>query len=296
MNALTDIRDRIARAQEAQAEMARAKAARRGLSVLHPTDFGPSSTLALAHAVALSLKAGGRLTLLHIRGEDDPAPTRNGLAPLTDLLVKWGRLAAHERFADLKPRFGVDARFVDVPARSISEGLSEHIEAEPIDLAVLATTARSGLSYWFAGSVSRRVLRQAEAMILFVREGQRGLVDPSTGVLSLKRVLIALDGHTPAAPALTHAAKLLDALGSPLEKRLLHVGAAAPADAPPDIPITLAQGSVVEAILQTAQIFKADLIVMPTPGRRGLLSRFRNSVSAAILDDGRWPVLSVPAL
>ncbi len=56
------------------------------------------------------------------------------------------------------------------------------------------------------------------------------------------------------------------------------------------------QGPVVEAILQTAHIFKADLIVMPTPGRRGLLSRFRNSVSAAILEDGRWPVLSVPAL
>jgi nucleotide-binding universal stress UspA family protein len=296
MNAVTDIHDRIARAQEARADIARAKTAPRGLSVLHPTDFRPSNGLALAYAVALSFKASGRLTLLHIRGEDDPAPTRNGLAPITDLLVKWGRLNANERFADLKPRFGVDARFIDVPARSISEGLNEHIEAQPVDLAVLATTARSGLSYWFAGSVSRRVLRQAEAMILFVREGQRGFVDPKTGVLALKKVLIALDGHTPVAPALAHAAKLLDALGLPLEKRLMHVGAAAPADAPPDIPIMLAQGPVVDAILQTAQIFKADLIVMPTPGRRGLLSRFRNSVSAAILEDGRWPVLSVPAV
>ena len=34
---------------------------------------------------------------------------------------------------------------------------------------------------------------------------------------------------------------------------------------------------------------------MPTAGKRGLLAAFRNSVSARILDDARWPVLSVPA-
>ena len=281
MNALTDIG---------------AKTATRGLNLLHPTDFGRTNKLALAHAVALSLRVGGRLTLLHIRGADEAGPTRNGLSPITDLLVKWGRLGEHEKFVDLKPRFGVDARFIDVPARSIFEGLHEHIEAHPIDLAVLSTTAHSGLSYWFAGSVSRRVLRQAEAMILFVREGQRGLIDPATGAFTLRRVLIPLDGHTPVAPVLERAGDLLESLGSPLETRLLHVGDAAPPDAPRNLPITLAKGPVVDAILQTAQAFRADLIVMPTPGRRGLLSRFRNSVSAAILEDGRWPVLSVPAV
>ena len=174
----------------------------RGLSLLHPTDFGPTNALALAHAVALSFRIGGRLALLHIRGEDEAGPTRNGLAPVTDLLVRWGRLGAHERFADLKAKFGVDARCLDVPARSVSEGLEEHFESQPVDLAVLSTTPHSGLSYWFAGSVSRRALRQADAMILFIREGQRGLIDPGTGDLRLKRVLIPLDGRTPIAPAM----------------------------------------------------------------------------------------------
>ena len=271
-------------------------AATQGLAVLHPTDFKPYNQLALAHAVAISTRIGGRLTLLHIRGEDEPAPTRNGLSPITNLLMRWGRLGPQEQFADLKPKFGVDARFIDVPARSITQGLHEHLEAQPNDLTVLATTAHAGLSYWFAGSISRRALRQAEAMILFLREGQRGFIDPKTGEVTLKRVLIPLDGRTPVAPAQARAAKFLDALGLPLEKQGLHVGAVAPPDAPPGLPVKLAQGPVVEAILNAAQAFKADLIVMPTPGRRGLLSRFRNSVSAAILDDGRWPVLSVPAL
>ena len=240
--------------------------------------------------------SAGRLTLLHIRGEDDALPTRNGLAPVTDLLVKWGRLSPEEKFADLNARFGVDARSIDLPARSVWAGLHEHFEAQPVDLAVLATTAHGGISYWFAGSVSRQALRQAEAMILFIREDQRGLIDPATGALSIKRVLVPHDGRIPIAAALARAARLLDKLGLALEMRLLHVGAAAPPDAPPGLPLILAEGPVVETILHTARSFDADLIVMPTPGRRGLLSRFRDSVSAAILDDGRWPVLSVPAL
>ena len=64
---------------------------------------------------------------------------------------------------------------------------------------------------------------------------------------------------------------------------------------PKDIPLTLAQGPVAEAILKAAQDFRADLIIMPTAGKRGLLAAFRNSVSARVLDDPRWPVLSVPA-
>ena len=273
-----------------------AHAATRGLSLLHPTDFSATSTLALAHSVALSLRLGGRLTLLHIRREEDAGPTRNGLAPIADLLARWGRLGVHEKFADLKSKCGIDARCLDVPARSISVGLHEHFEAQPVDLAVLATTPHSGLNYWFAGSISRRALREAEAMILFIREGQRGLIDPKTGAITARRVLIPLDGRMPIAPALARAARLLDALALPLEKRFLHIGDAAPPDTPKDIPLTLAHGPVVETILHCAQTWRADLIVMPTPGRRGLLTRFRNSVSAAILDDGRWPVLSVPAL
>ena len=60
--------------------------------------------------------------------------------------------------------------------------------------------------------------------------------------------------------------------------------------------MTLAQGPVVETILKTAESYRADLIVMPTAGERGLLAAFRNSVSAKILEDARWPVLSVPAI
>jgi len=266
-----------------------------GPAMLHPTDFSPSGGSALVHAVALAMKTHARLSLLHIRAADDAGPTRNGLAPVADLLVRWGRLGPDERFVDLQPRLGFSATCLDVPARSVSEGVIEHFANHPVELAVLATHAHSGLGYWFAGSVSRSALRQADAMILFLREGQRGFVDSRTGAIRLARALIPIDGRISAAGAIDRARALIGALGAPVELRLLHVGGAAPADCPRDIPLTLAQGPVAEAILQAAQRFRADLIVMPTAGKRGLLAAFRNSVSARVLDDARWPVLSVPA-
>jgi nucleotide-binding universal stress UspA family protein len=266
-----------------------------GPEILHPTDFGASSQLALIHAVALALKTHGKLSLLHVRGVDEAGPTRNGLGPVTDLLVRWGKLAPEERFADLRQKLGFAAVCLNVPARSVTEGVLGHFEDHPIELAVLTTNARSGLSYWFAGSVSRRALRQADSMILFLREGQRGLVDPRTGDIRLSKALIPIDGRLPAEFAVTRARALIDGLGVNVEKRLLYIGDAPPAGVPVDLPLTLAQGPIAEAILRSAASFGADLIVMPTAGKRGLLAAFRNSVSAQILEDARWPVLSVPA-
>jgi nucleotide-binding universal stress UspA family protein len=276
------------------AEIRAARPLLAGPAILHPTDFGPMSQLALAHAVALALRTHGKLSLLHVRGVDEAGPTRNGLAPVADLLVRWGRLLPQDRFADLRQKLGFAAVCLDVPARSVTAGVLAHFEDHPVELAVLTTNARSGLSYWFAGSVSRRALRQADSMILFLREGQRGFVDPRTGEIRLAKALIPIDGRSPPEVAVTRASALIDRLGVNVEKRLLYVGDARPVGAPAHLPLTLAQGPVAEAILRTAASFGADLIVMPTAGKRGLLAAFRNSVSAQILEDARWPVLSVP--
>ena len=263
---------------------------------VHPTDFGPDSALALAHAVALAEQAHARLTLLHIRGEDDAGPTRNGLAPVEQLLLRWRRIGPEERYADWRRKLGFEAACLDVPARSVAEGVLGHFEDHPVELAVLTAHSRSGLGYWFAGSVSRRALRRADTMILFLREGVRGFVDPASGEIRLRRALIAIDGRNADEIAVARARRLIDGLGGGVEKRLVHVGAVAPPGLPLDIPLTLATGPVAQAILGAAQSFRADLIVMPTAGRRGVLSQFRGSVSAEVLEEAACPVLSVPAL
>ena len=143
-----------------------------GPTILHPTEFGADGASALAHAVALSLKTHGRLNLLHVRGLEEAGPTRNGLGPVSDALVRWGLLHEEERFADLAERLGFSASCIDVPARSVSAGVLDHLADHHFDLAVLTTHSRHGLAYWFAGSTSRRALRRAHAMTLFLREGK----------------------------------------------------------------------------------------------------------------------------
>jgi nucleotide-binding universal stress UspA family protein len=266
-----------------------------GPSILHPTDFGPTAALALSHAVALALRTHGRLTLLHIRGVGEAGPTRNGLAPVSDLLVRWGLLEEEERFADTQTRLGFSAACADVPARSVSSGVIEHLEDHYFDLAVLTTHARSGLAYWFAMSTSRRALRRAHAMTLFLREGQRGFVDLDTGEVKLKRALMPVDGRIPVADAVNRAKRLFERLGVTVEMRLLHVGMTAPAGCPRDVPLILAHGAVAAAIFKTAEEFRADVVIMPTVGKRGMLGPMRSSVSARVLEDARWPVLSMPA-
>jgi nucleotide-binding universal stress UspA family protein len=76
---------------------------------------------------------------------------------------------------------------------------------------------------------------------------------------------------------------------------LLHVGE--------DLPIfdgllphiELRQGPVIETILSYAGEIGADMIAMPTQGRRGLLDALRGSTTERILRDAPCPVYAVPA-
>ena len=104
-----------------------------------------------------------------------------------------------------------------------------------------------------------------------------------------------VDGLIPVADAVNQLKRLIERLGVKVEIRLLHVGSEPPEGCPKDVPLKLAQGAVAPTILQAAQDFHADLIVMPTRGKRGLLGAMRASASAQILEDARWPVLSMPA-
>lgn len=263
--------------------------------IFHPTDFSHGSAPALAHAVALAYTTGAHLTMLHILNAHDNGVARNGLIPVADLLLRWRLLKPSERYAELQPLLGFSLDCINIPSRSAAEGVAEHFADHPADLAVLMSREHAGLSYWFSGSVSRRLLRRADMMILFLREGARGFVDTQTGQVRLSRVLIPVNGSIPVAGALTRAMGMIDRLGA-VEKRLLHIGDRPPSDCPKDIPMTFAQGPVVETILQVAQSYRSDLIIIPTAGKRGMLGVFRGSITSQILDDPRFPVLSVPAI
>jgi nucleotide-binding universal stress UspA family protein len=138
--------------------------------ILVPTDFNPASDDALACAKELALAFNGRLTLLHV--VTDPRATGTwapdvyvpAVPEMRDRFLRVARerleaaLTAEERaqFA-----VAIEAR-IGVPAEVIRELASE----QKVDLIVMGTHGRRGLSHMFLGSVAERMVRHAPCPVL----------------------------------------------------------------------------------------------------------------------------------
>jgi len=60
---------------------------------------------------------------------------------------------------------------MDVLVGNVSDSLVDYVDANEIDLVLIATHGRSGLSRWVRGSIADRVLRSSRAPVLMVRAG-----------------------------------------------------------------------------------------------------------------------------
>lgn len=233
---------------------------------------------------------GQRLSLLNVATAENGA-RHDGVRRVSKLLAQW----------NLAPGGDFDVVSVGVPANDRRASILDFLENHHCDLAVFATRPHRGLERWFERSVAVRALRRAKTMMLMVREGGRGFVDPKTGGVTLSRVLVPVSaGHDPTL-ALSRLETWLEEIQAAPEIRLLHVGSKTPtwttgAEGSSVYAMVTREGGVTEAILEEARAWKADLIALPTGRRNGLFAALRGSVSSAILDDGRWPVLSVPAV
>jgi len=59
----------------------------------------------------------------------------------------------------------------DVLIGKVADSLVDYVDANKIDLVLIATHGRSGVSRWVRGSIADRVLRSSRAPVLMVRAG-----------------------------------------------------------------------------------------------------------------------------
>jgi nucleotide-binding universal stress UspA family protein len=138
--------------------------------ILVPTDFNPASDAALAYAKELALKYEARLTLLHV--VTDPVATGawapDVYVPASAEMGERVLRATRERLkAALTPeeraRFAVRIEvWIGVPAQIIEDIARE----QKVDLIVMGTHGRRGLSHMVLGSVAERVVRHAPCPVL----------------------------------------------------------------------------------------------------------------------------------
>jgi universal stress protein A len=139
--------------------------------ILAPTDFSEYSKKAISDALELAQTFGAKLSLLHVV-ELPPYPIEGFVPPTmgADLLGDLERQASAE-LAQVLP----DAQEAKVEVTravaigSPSQKIVETAEAEHVDLIVMATHGRTGLSHLLIGSVAERVVRTAPCPVLTIR-------------------------------------------------------------------------------------------------------------------------------
>ena len=267
-------------------------------SVLHPTDLSPDSEIAFQHALAIALLRQTSLTLLHVEGS-----SRAGELPsVREMLERWGLLEEGSSRSAVYENFNVRIKKKVVKGRPLPVIL-DYLDKGYVDLVVVATRGSNGVAGWLKSSVSEPLAHRTDTSTLFVPADSPGMVDPENGQLTARKILVPVAEVPNGQNAVTLAARTAIAAhevhSDPVELQLMHVG-----DQMPELQLpehegiswsqTLQSGDVIDRIIETAREVAADLVVMASDGRYGILDAFRGSHSEQILRLVPCPLLVVP--
>jgi nucleotide-binding universal stress UspA family protein len=146
-------------------------------TILVPSDFSECSEAALRYGLELARRFDARLHLLHVVQDPltQPWAAEGFSAPLFDMVEKWqkdaqARLVASIPLADIG-RVTVTST-VAWPYAEILRYANQH----GVDLIVMGTHGRSGVSHVLLGSIAEKVVRHAPCPVLTIRHPQREFV------------------------------------------------------------------------------------------------------------------------
>lgn len=143
--------------------------------VLVATDFSPPSEAALIYGRALARTFGATLHVLHVAGNSFMRPTAADPHAIKSAIFQ----TLEERLSD-EDRTRLRARPVLETSDHPGDAITEYAKSAGIDLIVMGTNGRSGLSHLLVGSVAERVVRNAPCPVLTVRQPEHEFVVPDT--------------------------------------------------------------------------------------------------------------------
>jgi nucleotide-binding universal stress UspA family protein len=144
-------------------------------NVLVATDFSPPSDAALTYGRALAQQFGATLHLLHVADNDFLRSS-----PADPHAVAEGKRRTLNRRLTDEDRTALYARAILEVSDSPAQAISDYALSEAIDLIVMGTHGRTGVSQLLNGSVAERVVRFAPCPVLTVRHPEHEFVIPET--------------------------------------------------------------------------------------------------------------------
>ncbi len=154
-------------------------------TILVPSDFSVCSDAALRYGLELARKFNASVHLLHVIQDPATQPwAAEGFAvPLLEVVDQWQKDAL-ERLrtsmpAEDRARVIVECRIAS-PYPEILRYAAEH----DIDLIVMGTHGRGGVTHMLLGSIAEKVIRRAPCPVLTVRHPQHEFVDTGIPVVA----------------------------------------------------------------------------------------------------------------
>jgi nucleotide-binding universal stress UspA family protein len=279
--------------------------------VLIPLDGSGTAEAALPWAVTFCQALRARAVLVRCISQHD---LRQGEAPEAAALAALHYL---QGVADVLQPQGVTVELRALPAGAeAAAGIIHLAEALDAALIVLASHGRSGLERAMLGSVADAVIRTATRPVLVIHPGATAKTPPHP----IRRILVPLDGSALSELALSHAVQLAEAFHAAIELfravPLVNAPFAWRAEAQDKLDTTLylrgvrdrlefggevtqRQGeylfhtSPAYALVEDAERFGEDLIVMTTHGHSGIVRWALGSVADATVRMSICPVLLI---
>jgi nucleotide-binding universal stress UspA family protein len=131
-------------------------------NILFATDFSKQSNLALPFALSIAHKYGSRIFAMHVLA---PPPLGNFPTIEMQALAAQSLREAQESVKELGPRLRGIPHEVLLKKGDIWGELSSVTKEKNIDLIVLGTHGRSGVSKLLIGSVAERIFRQSRCPV-----------------------------------------------------------------------------------------------------------------------------------
>jgi nucleotide-binding universal stress UspA family protein len=149
--------------------------------ILLPTDFSKHSQNALAYATAFAEKFGAEIYLLHVVQDlaifiPEAVSVSPPMVPPVEQFTAAARASLLQVAVENKlDRFGVQ---VEVREGTPFYEIIQVAREKDVDLIIMGTHGRGGLTHVLLGSVTEKVVRKAPCPVLTVRHPEHEFVHP----------------------------------------------------------------------------------------------------------------------
>lgn len=298
-------------------------------NILFATDFSEASQAALPYAAAIARRYDSQLHIAHIMS---PAsyliPSQPGEPVTMDSIHEAARADVRERMETVASHLKTVPHHSYVREGEVWESLSDIIRTHEIDLLIVGTHGRTGVEKLVLGSKAEEILRQATCPVLTVgpKIGGRAKLtaidsegkDLAPVEISLRQIVYATDFSPESLAAAPFATSLaqefqarltllnvmekytdMDRQPGPIDLALQRLEKLVPEEASlwcsprPSVQF----GPPADCILQEAEDFKADLIVLgvrAAAGHLGAATHLPWATAHKVIAQAHCPVLTIP--